>query len=393
VKKNSTPEHLKQHEVDYQAEDEREHSEELKEREKDKDQQSELERLRAAARAVQMANRLKREEEDEIAELRRTIAAGRRSITPQVQTNKDKTNSAQEDDSEFEVEKERRRKKENEIERKTNPHRSPKRPHKALETFTDDEKELHRISELERHRAAARAVQMANRLKREEDEIAELRRTIAAGRRSITPQVQPSKDKTGSTQEDDSELEDEKERRRKKEDETRRKTNPRRSPKRPHRALETFTDDEKELHRISKTRTERRKLSSTPPQFEETEEDLSTDEEESPPPKRSPKVARKPQIPPGSLPREVDDLKAQFQAFGTPLGSARSSPHGSRSSSPMYYSPYGSPLPPSMPPNGYGYGYGGGAPGTVINTGVGNVTNSVVSNVGNDNSVQKVYRK
>jgi hypothetical protein len=289
VKKKSTPERLKQHEVDYQAEDEREHSEELKEHEKDKNRPSELERLRAAVRAVEMANRLKKEEEDEMAELRRTIAAGRRSITPQ---------------------------------------------------------------------------------------------------------VQPSKDKTSSTQEDDSEFEDEKERRRKKEDELGRKTNPRRSPKRPHRALETFTDDEKELHKISKTRTARR---NTPLHFEETEEDLSTDEEKFPPPKKGPKVARNPQIPPGSLPREVDDLMAQFQGFGTPLGSAGSSPHGSRSGSPMYYSPYGSPLPPPMPPNGYGYGYGygygGGVPGTVVNTGVGNVTNSIVSNVGNDNSVQKVYRK
>ena len=258
-----------------------------------------------------------------------------------------------------------------------------------------------RQSELERLRAAVRAVETANRLKREEeDEIAELRRTIAAGRRSITPQVQPSKDKTSSTQKDDSELEEDekKERRRKKEDELGRKTNnPDRSPKRPHRASEAYTDDEKELHRILKTRTARQKLSSSPLHFEETEEDLSTDEEKSPPAKKGPKVSRKPQIPPGSLPREVDDLMAQFQGFGTPLGSARSSPHGSRSGSPMYYSPYGSPLPPSMPPNsygyGYGYGYGGGVPGTIVNTGVGNVTNTIVSNVGNDNSVQKVYRK
>jgi hypothetical protein len=278
VKKISTPEHL---EIDHQAEDEREHSEELKRREKDKDRQSELERLRAAARAMELANRLKREEEEEMVELRRRIAAGRRSITPQAQPSKDKTNSTHED--EFEVEKEWRRKVEDELGRKTNPRRSPRRPHGALETFTDDEEPL----------------------------------------------------------------------------------------------------------RIPKMRTARRKLSSTPPHFEETE-DQPTDEEKSPPPKKSYKVARKPQIPPSSPPREEDDLMAQFQGiFGTPL---RGSPHGSRSSSPMYY-----PLPPSMPPNGYGYGYGygygGGMPGTVVNTGVGNITNTTISNVGNDNSVNKVYRK
>jgi hypothetical protein len=128
------------------------------------------------------------------------------------------------------------------------------------------------------------------------------------------------------------------------------KTNPRRSP----RALETFKDNEP--LRKSKMRTARRTLSRTPPHFVETK-DQPPNEEKSPLPKKSPKVARKPQIPLGSPRREMDDLMAQFQGFGTPL---RGSPHGSRSSSLMFYSPYGSPLPPSTAPDGYVYGYGYG---------------------------------
>ena len=288
------------------------------------------------------------------------------------------------------------------------------------EHLEEVKKRKDRRSELERLRAAARAVEM------EEEEVVELRRKIAAGRPSITPQAQPSKNKRSSTQDD--KFEDEKDWRRKEEDKLGRKTNPRRSPRGPHRTLESFTDDEEEPLRRSKMRRKeedklgrktnsrrsprgphgtletstddeeplrrlkmrtRRELSGTPPHFEETE-DQSTDEEESPPPKKNPKIARKPQIPPGSPPHEVDDLMAQFQGFGTPLGS---SPHGSRSSSPMRYLPYGPPLPPSMAPVGHGYGYGGGVPGTIVNTGVGNITNSIISNVGNDNSVKKVYRK
>jgi len=152
--------------------------------------------------------------------------------------------------------------------------------------------------------------------------------------------------------------------------------------------LETFTDDEEELPKKSKMRTARGKLSRTSSSYEGTD-DQSTDDEKPPPPKKSPKVARKPQVPPGSPLHEVDDLLAQFQGFGTPLGG---SPHGSGPSSPLYYPPYGSPLPPSMVPYGYGYGYGGGVPGSVVNTGVGNITSSIISNVGNDNSVRKVYR-
>ena len=72
----------------------------------------------------------------------------------------------------------------------------------------------------------------------------------------------------------------------------------------------------------------------------------------------------------------------RFQGSDTPLGS---SPHGSRSSSPLYYSPYGSPLPPSMARDGYGYGYGygGGLPGTVVNNEIGVMTNANIADISN----------
>lgn len=333
VKKTST--HLRQLEIDHQAEDEREQYEELKKREKVKDRQLELERLRAAVRAVEMENRLKKAEE-EMLELRRKIADGRR---PQAQPSKNKKISTQEDD--VEDDEDWRRKEEEELWRMkpsfTNPRRSPN-----------------------------------------------------------GPQVQPSKNKRNSTREDG--VDDEEDWRRKEEEEIGRMktsfTNPRRSPKGPHGASETVTDDE-EPPRRSKMKTTHRKLSPTPPHLEETEEQ-PTDEEKPPLPKKTPKVARKPQIPPGSPPREVDDLMAQFQGFGTgvPLGG---SPHGSRPSTPMYHLPYGSPFPLPMGPEsygyGYGYGYGGGVPGSVVNSGVGNIIHSTITNVGNDNSVRKIYRK
>ena len=100
-------------------------------------------------------------------------------------------------------------------------------------------------------------------------------------------------------------------------------------------------------------KTAGRKLSSTPPYFEETE-NKSTDEGKSPP-KKSPKV---------------DDLMYE-----------------SRSISPIYCQPYVPPLPPPYmpPPNGYGYGGVVPGPNASVNTGVGDVSNSIVDN---DNSVR-----
>jgi len=226
-----------------------------------------------------------------------------------------------------------------------------------------------RRSELERLRADVRALEMANRLKKaEEEEILELRRKIAASRRNTFPQAQPSKNKRSSTSLDESENE-------KAEEESERKANPRESTGGLDTVLETFTNDDSE-------EPLRRKLSNSPPHFEETE-NQSTDEEKSPPPKKSPKGAPK-------ADSQVDDLMAQFQKFVANLGSI---PHGSRSSSQMYYPPYGSPLPPSVVPNGYGNGYGVvPETRTVINSTIRNISNSNLSNIGNNNSDQKFYR-
>ena len=425
VKKISKLEHLRQNqlEIDHQAEDEPEQSEELKKREKDKHRQSELERLRAAVRAVEMANRSKKEEEDEMVELRRKIAAGRR-IMPQAQPSKNKRSSTQEDQVEDE---EDWRREEEEIGRmktrlnvKTNSRRSLREPHGALETFTDDEEESLQRSKMKKARRKLSSTPHnfeetkdrdqptdeerkprfnvktdSRRSSREphgaletftDDEEESLKRSkMRTARRKLSsnlPHFEETKDRDQPTDE---------------ERKTRFnvKTDSRRSSREPHGVLETFTDDEEESLKRSKMRTARRKLSGTPHHFEETKDrDQPTDEERSPSPKKNPKVVRKPQISPGSPPREVDDLMAQFQGFGTPLGG---SPYGSGSNSPMYYPPYGPPLPPSMAPDGYGYGYGygygGGGPGTIVNTGIGNITHTTISNVGNDNSVKKIYRK
>ena len=117
VKKISTLEHLEPFEID-----EREHSEELK---KNKDRQSELEQLRADVRALEMASRLKKAEEEEILELKRNlkIAAGRQNILPQAHPSKDERGSTLED--EFDDEKE-----EEELEQKGYRRRSSGNPHR-----------------------------------------------------------------------------------------------------------------------------------------------------------------------------------------------------------------------------------------------------------------------
>ena len=69
-------ERLKQVEIDCQTENERWHSDELKKIEKKaRDRKLELERLREAASELEEANRLKKAEDEEIAELKRRIAA------------------------------------------------------------------------------------------------------------------------------------------------------------------------------------------------------------------------------------------------------------------------------------------------------------------------------
>jgi hypothetical protein len=171
--------------------------------------------------------------------------------------------------------------------------------------------------------------------------------------------------------------------------------------------------------RSAKARMARGNVSSASLRVEDNCTD--TDEEDDyAPPRKNPKVQRKTQTSsgkspkakhrpqtssPGTHPRSnVDDLMAQFEGF-TPMGLG-SNPHrsrsrsNSRSSSPIYtpgvnsnpYFPaYGgsSSFPPPIGP----YGYGVGMPGSVINSGVGNIVSSIISNVGNDNSVNRSYRE
>jgi hypothetical protein len=112
--------------------------------------------------------------------------------------------------------------------------------------------------------------------------------------------------------------------------------------------------------------------------------------------------------PSGTLPHNVDAQIQNFTRMGLgPYGSGSNS--GSRSGSllgsPISYNsgvhsnPYfptngGSSSSSISPPTGpYGYGVGMPGPGSVVTSGSNNVVNSTISNVGNDNSVKKVYRK
>jgi len=137
----------------------------------------------------------------------------------------------------------------------------------------------------------------------------------------------------------------------------------------------------------SNLRTTRLTPSNTSLRDEETEEESpeeeSTDEEAeyvAPLPRRNPKVNRKPQSPSSASPRhDVDDhWRNQFQGFAS-SGRSNSLP-----TAPMYSEQHGAYFPPSM-------GHYVGAPGTIVNLGVGNTTNTTISNMGNNNSVEEVY--
>lgn len=231
-------------------------------------------------------------------------------------------------------------------------------------------------SEREHLRALSNSLEMKDRLRkeqeekvREEEEILELRRKLAAQGDSVTfqAQAQSTKNKKRFTERRSDSV----------------KVDPSESPRRQH--VEDSADDDEYL-RSSKMRTARPRPSNTSPHIEQT-----TDEEEGhapPHPRKSSRTNHEPKRSP-EPPCDVDDLNAQFQGmWGIPLGD---SPRWNRPNIPAPFPMYGFPFPPSIPP--YGYGYGGYAPGTVINTGVGNITNSIISNSGNDNSVRKVYRK
>jgi len=146
--------------------------------------------------------------------------------------------------------------------------------------------------------------------------------------------------------------------------------------------------------RSAKARMARRNLSSASLRVQETEDDYTDEEDDYVPltPRKSSKAKRgKPWTSFGNL----DDVMARLQGFmpmgmGSPHTSASGS--NSRPGSPIYiggnpYTPmYGGSISPLIGPSGYGYGL----PGLTVNS---EISSIVYSNVGNDNSVKKVYRK
>ena len=330
VKEIPQPRRVK-HDLQAQAEDERGHSDKLKKNQEEMiDRQARMERHRVA---VEKANLMKKAQEDEIAELRRKIADQQSSV------------------------------------------------------------ERHQIT-----------FEKANLLKKaQENEIAELRRKIAAGednQRHTTIQAQSSKKKKSQRRQDEAEVEDERRGNfmpmvaEENTSEGEVKQPVRRSPKVMNTSKSSRREDMDDVRSLSsKLRTTRLTPSNTSLHAEETEEESpeeeSTDEEaeyELPPSRRNPKVNRKPQSPSSASPRhDVDD-----QWRETNFKTSRRRGWGGRSNSlptaPTYSQPHGAYLQPPM-------GHYVGAPGTTVNWGVGNTTNTTISNVGNNNSIEEVYCK
>ena len=308
-------ERLQQVEIDRQAEEERSHAEELKKIEQEtKDRKSELERLRAAASAVEEANRVKKAEEEEIAQLKRILAAER------VRKKKNSREEDEEEEEEWEGE------------------------FKVEEATSEEEVEV--------ERPARRSSKI---------------KTNRSGSSKRRPVVQ--EDST----DDDEDLQHLK------------------SSKTAHRKRSSASLHEEDLQsmRSAKIRMARRNLSSTSLRAQETPDDNTDEDDYIPsPPRKNSKAKRKPQTPLGNFTRDVDDLMAQLQGF-TPMG--LTNPHRSRSASPVgiHSNLYGPAFSPPIIP----YGHGVGMPGTIFNSGVGNITNTTIANVGNDNSVRKVYGK
>lgn len=188
-------------------------------------------------------------------------------------------------------------------------------------------------------------------------------------RRSSTRQAQSSKNSKSSREEDldDIYIHEEEEL----------EGNRSRSPKRRPVALEDITDEEDLQHLKSpKTKAARRKPSSTSASHRRAEEtdDESTDGEDQMPPlgRKSRKDNRGPQSLP---PFGGNEWLKDFSPFGFGAGPYLGPP--------MYSGGFISP------PTGSHSGY---LPGTIVNSGVGNIVSSIISNVGNNNSVNKVYR-
>ena len=253
-----------------------------------------------------------------------------------------------------------------------------------------------RQSELERLRATASAMERAKFLKNTE-EMAELKRNNAAEENSqprSKVQAQSSKEKSpkrkcvveeeeglsftieGATSEEEEEVERPVRR------SSKEKKKPSKSPKRRPVTLEDFTDDDEQSLKSPKTRRARRKPSRTSVRVEETSGDSSEsmeDEEDI-----WVRSHRKTRSLPGSPLGEINDWTAQIKGLSMPFGNGYNSHLG-----PPTFPTSESPFCPSP---GGPYGYGVDVPGRIINSGVGNITNSTISNVGNDNS-RRLYRE
>ena len=316
----STLERLKQVEVDRQTEDERWHSDELKKIEQEtKARKLELQRLREAASELEKANRLKKAEEEEIAQLKRRLA----------------------------VEEDNRRS--NKIRARRNEMMSSRQEYEVDED-EDEEWEENVAVEEASEEEGERPVERSSKAKRN-----------ASG--SPRRRLVESEDST-----DDEDY-----------------LQPlRNSRQRTTRQKLSLPKEDLQSMRSAKTRMARRNLSSALLRVQETEDDYADEEDNYAPlpPRKRFKVKRKPQTSSGSLPRHVYDLMAQLQGF-TPMVLA--SPHwsgsNSRSGSPMYMpgihpNPYfPAYLNSFSPPAGF---YGVGMPGMVINSDVGNVTNTTI---------------
>ena len=342
-------EQLKQLEIDREAEDERWHSNELKKIEKESNERkAELERLRAAARELKEASRLKEAQEEEIARLKQTLAAKENNR----RNNKTRARSSE---------------------------RNTRSSRQEVEVYEEEDGEWE----------GNLIVEGASE---EEEEFEQPVRRSSKARRNVSGspkrRLVPVDD---STDEDGEDLQS--------------MRSSRLGPSRRNLSSASLPEEDFLSMRSAKARMARRNLSSASLRVHETEDDYTeTDEEDNyapSPPKKIPKGKRKPQSSSGTLPREVDDLMAQLQGF-TPIGNHRSRSRGgsnSRSGSPIYNIPgvhsnpyfptYGDSFPPPIGP----YGLGIGMPGSIVNSSVGNIVNSTISNVGNDNSVRKVYRK
>ncbi|KAF8816226.1 hypothetical protein BYT27DRAFT_7333566 [Phlegmacium glaucopus] len=244
-----------------------------------------------------------------------------------------------------------------------------------------------RQSELERLRTTASAMDIANRLKKaQQEEIAQLKRKIAAEEasgRSATNHEEEEWEGDVIIEEATSEEEEEVRHVNKS---SKAKRNPSKSPKRrfASRSSSDSTDEDEDVQttRSSKTKTAGRKPSRTSRRVEETEGE-STDEEEfyiPPPPRKSPKVNGKPRSLSGSPPHHLVDFMTKFDGL-IPLKS------NSRPGSPVYLSTC-QPASSSIS----SFGFHTGVPGTMVNSGVGNITNTNISNIGNNKS-KRIYRK